>query len=138
MILNLLAGLIFNLVWIVGAAGFGWLLTQAFHLVDLPRWLEFAVIVALSFWVGLMGMAMFIQRLSGESWSDSRRFVGLMFVCALPTLATCFLGVASYFFIHLFGWNAKLEKSVVCAVCGLFWFSTMHLTIQKFEKQAKK
>jgi hypothetical protein len=131
----LLLGLFFNSIWLISSFAFGWLLLQLFRLVSLPGWLEISIVMALSFWFGLICMATFIGKGMGESWLECREKAKMMLIVGIPTGEACVVAVVCYLLANQFIADVEIKKYIVAAVTLVFWFVRMEKSNQRLEKQ---
>lgn len=136
--MHLLLACLFNSVWLFGSFAFSWLLFRLSAFVPLPIWLKTSIILALSFWVGLLAMMLFADRMTGESWKESREKARMFLVVGVPTGATCFLAVVFYLLVNKWVHDAATTQTIVSTVAIIFWFTAMSLGNKQLEAQFLK
>jgi hypothetical protein len=136
--MELLAGLFFNSIWLIVSFLFGFLLCWLFTFVPWPAWLEIGIILALSFWVGMMGMVIAIEKMSGKRWRQCFKAASLLFHLLGPTAAACVVAVMCYLITSRFTSDSVIQEVIVGTITFAFWGITMTLIIENLKKEVEK
>ena len=135
--MEILQGIFYNTIWIIGWIVTSFILTWVFKFVPLPHWLEFGIIFVLSLLSGLILMAVFVRKSIGDSWRQCWAELDFLFVLAIPIVAACIVAVIAHLILNPYIKDQELQQWAVWFIAGVFWCFAISWVAKYFKGKLK-